>query len=216
LFLLLACNPLSAQQTIPLNSGSILDRAIKGGETQWFTLTLAQGDFAEVKIEQKGVDVEVGLVDPTGKQLARMDSPNADWGPEPLVTIAQAAGEYKVRVTSSAPANAAPGNISIELVAPRKATAQDEMHVSAERALEHAYDLSNRDDPNAHSSAETSLNEALRYYQSSGDRYRLGIVLTSVGLSRAQGNDFKGAIDFTVAASPSFRPLAIPTCRLSL
>jgi len=205
---LLATGVLFAQQDTLPAPGSTLERSLKGGETHWFTVALAQGDFVEVKIEQKGVDVEIALLGPKGEKLARMDSPNADWGPEPLVAIAEVAGDYKVRVTSSAPGDAPPGKFAIALAAQRPATEEDRKHVAAERALEQAYDLGNQQDAAALAASQAKMQEALRYYQSTADRYRRGIVLLSLGLSHAQANDFKTAIEYYTRSLSDFEALA--------
>lgn len=161
-----------------------------------------------MKVEQKGVDVEVALLGPRAEKLARMDSPNADWGPEPLVAIAETSGEYKVRVTSSAPGDAPPGRFAIDLVAQRPATEEDQQHVAAERALEEAYDLGNRTDAAAFAASQAKMQEALHYFESAEDRYRLGIVLLSLGLSHAHANDFRAAIEYYTLSLSEFEALA--------
>lgn len=198
--------PVCAQENF-LVAGTVLERSISGGKTNLFNVTLDKGDFVHVLVEQKGVDVEVALISPTGEQIARMDSPNSEWGPEPLACIAAIAGEYKVRVTSSGPPGST-GKIAISMVARRPASTNDSEQVAAERAIEKAYDIGVQQTPEALENSVSKLQEALRYYDGSPDRYRRGIVLLSIGLARAQENQFRDAINYYKRSASIFESLA--------
>src|ERR1044072_7149287 len=73
-----------------------VERELKGGESHAYSISLAAGHFLHALVEQKGIDVEVILSGPDGRQLSVADSPNDLWGPEPITLIAEAAGVYRV------------------------------------------------------------------------------------------------------------------------
>src|SRR4029077_8106408 len=53
-----------------------LEREMTGAETHRYKFDLKANEFSQVRVEQKGVDVTLRLLDAAGKTLATMDSPN--------------------------------------------------------------------------------------------------------------------------------------------
>ena len=64
-----------------------VERELKGGESHSYLISLAAGQFLHALVEQKGIDLEVVVYGPDGRQLSAADSPNDLWGPEPLVVL---------------------------------------------------------------------------------------------------------------------------------
>ena len=77
-----------------------VERELRPGQTDVFTVEVAAGLFLHVVAEKKGVDVVLVLAGPQGKPLVTADSPNA-FGPEPASLIANGGGEYQIRVAKS-------------------------------------------------------------------------------------------------------------------
>ena len=61
-----------------------VEREVKGGESHSYSVSLSSGQFLHALVEQKGMDVEVTVYGPDGRQLSASDSPNDLWGPEPI------------------------------------------------------------------------------------------------------------------------------------
>src|ERR1700749_2697133 len=68
--------PASPAEVRALAPGETLRRDMRSGELHAYRLTLAQGDYVRVVVEQEGVDVVVSIYDPERRPLIHMDSPN--------------------------------------------------------------------------------------------------------------------------------------------
>jgi hypothetical protein len=88
-----------------LEVGKPIEREIGGGQTQRFLIHLEAGQLLKGVVMQKGVDVAVALLGPDGKQVYTMDSPNGANGPEPVLTVVEASGDYTLEVKTLDPAD---------------------------------------------------------------------------------------------------------------
>nr|MBA3356812.1 tetratricopeptide repeat protein [Pyrinomonadaceae bacterium] len=93
----LAQNPPEIRE---LEQGKPIERELAGGQIHAYSISLTAGQFLHAIVEQRGVDVVVVLFDPEGKQVAEVDSPNGTRGPEPVLLVAKAAGDYRLEVRS--------------------------------------------------------------------------------------------------------------------
>src|SRR5262249_57143374 len=81
-----------------LERGKVIDREIAGGEAHLYQVALQLGDFLSAVVEQRGIDVVVTVIDPDGKKIAEVDSPNGTQGPEVVKLTAKAAGAYRLEI----------------------------------------------------------------------------------------------------------------------
>lgn len=87
-------------QTIPLlEKQKAISVEIKLKETHTYQIQLKKGEFLKAVIEQQGVDVVVKVLDPNGKTVAEIDSPNGVSGPELIELSANDTGTYKIQIT---------------------------------------------------------------------------------------------------------------------
>jgi CHAT domain-containing protein/Tfp pilus assembly protein PilF len=118
-----------------LEQGKPIEREISGKSADGYDLSLLAGEFAEVIVQQRGVDVVIDSIDPDGKTLAEFDSESRLQGAERVVVVGgEAAAHYQLRVTpkySRMPG----GRYQIEVSTVRPATEQD-------RFLSEAHSLS--------------------------------------------------------------------------
>jgi len=197
---------LLCQQSTPLTPGTSLERALKGGGSHSFQVSLTSGQFLQVAVEQEGIDVEVILFGPKGERISHTDSPNNLWGPEPAVLIAEQSGVYQVQVDS--PDKSAPeGRYEIRIVALRDATDDDRKHVAAEHLMEQGQDLSGEQSADALRAAVADYQKALPYYESSPDGYRFGLLLFDMGMAHAGLGEFHQALEVYARALPQFQRL---------
>jgi CHAT domain-containing protein/Tfp pilus assembly protein PilF len=154
-------------ETRELPPAQTLDRQMTGAETHRYKISLQKDEFLQVRVEQKGVDVALKLLDASGKELATMDSPNGTEGPEILSFVAATAGSYILEV-SGFDAKGAKGNYTIRREASRTATTQDKRRVEVEKLFVEgvtALGTGQRE------SALTKLEGALRGWQELKENY---------------------------------------------
>src|SRR5262249_26954711 len=142
LFWLLVASSVTAQgipqDVTTLDSTKPVEREMKGGETHVYQVRLPSGQFINISVEQRAIDVAVDLLDPNEKQINTQDGPNGRYGPESVVAIAATEGNYRLVVR--APNKTAPlGRYKISVLAVRDATDTDRAHVAAENAFAEAY-----------------------------------------------------------------------------
>ncbi len=63
-----------------LEVGRPTEREMVGGENHYYEIALADGQYLNVVVEQRGIDVVVRLLGPDSKQLIEVDSPNGGRG----------------------------------------------------------------------------------------------------------------------------------------
>lgn len=119
---------------VPLPAGEPVSRAINIGETHHYRVTLAAGEFLQVRVEQKGVDIKLRLSAPDGALLTQMDSPNGVEGFEIASLVAATAGSYTVEVIAHEQ-NTKGGNYVALRETGRVATAQDLRRVEIEKVF---------------------------------------------------------------------------------
>jgi hypothetical protein len=115
----------NAQAPTTLQVGTPIERTLGPGQSQEFTITLAENTFVQLVVEQRGVDVIVRILSPEAKTIGEFDSPNGNDGPEHVSFVGAAAGAYRINVSRLYPADAATGRIEIKLLEMRPANEQE-------------------------------------------------------------------------------------------
>src|SRR6266508_1201029 len=108
----------------PLEPGKPIERELAGGQSHAYQITLSAGQFMKVIVEQRGIDVVVGLLGPDAKQIMEFDSEIRSQGQETVWQVAEVAGSYRLNVKANhkgAPA----GGYEIRMVELRAATEKD-------------------------------------------------------------------------------------------
>ncbi|HKA22378.1 MAG TPA: hypothetical protein VKN18_29135, partial [Blastocatellia bacterium] len=59
-----------------LEVGRGVEREMKGGEEHLYSIAIESGQYLDAVVEQRGIDVEVTVLTPDGKELFKVDSPN--------------------------------------------------------------------------------------------------------------------------------------------
>ena len=143
----------------------IVERGLSGGEVHQYQITLAADEFLQIRVEQKGTDVVLKLVDANGKQLAMMDSPNGIAGFETLSWVALTAGDYEIFV-SSLEKQASVGAYSLRRENKRLATIGDRRRVEIERV--YGEGLAAREAGGQTATAIAKLEDALKGWRIAG------------------------------------------------
>jgi len=115
----------NAQGPTTLQLGTPIERTLKAGQTQEFTLNLKENTLVQLVVEQRGIDVTVKVFSPSRKLLGDFDSPNGNDGPEYVSFVGIAAGAYSIVVSPLNPDDASTGQIEIKLLEMRDANEQE-------------------------------------------------------------------------------------------
>jgi CHAT domain-containing protein/Tfp pilus assembly protein PilF len=107
-----------------LELGKALEREISGKNADGYELALQAGQFAQVVVQQRGIDVVIDLADPAGKTIAEFDSESRIEGEEKVVVASETGVHYQLNVKPKY-SRAPTGRYEIELKTVRPATEQD-------------------------------------------------------------------------------------------
>src|SRR5215831_870108 len=121
---MLAVSSTAQSQPPELKRGQTIVKDLKGGEAHSYAVKLKAGQYAQLAVEQRGIDVVAAVFDPAGKPLGEFDSPTGLGGTEQVRFVAEAAGDYRIEVRSLK-AEAYGGSYAVKLETISRATAQD-------------------------------------------------------------------------------------------
>ena len=123
----------AAQDARPLKQGIPATSELAGGQSHSYRITLDAGQYLNVVVEQRGIDVVVALFGPDGKQIAEFDAEFRQQGQERVSQVAEAPGSYRLNVQAKQK-EASAGSYEIRVTELRAATEKD-------RALQEARKL---------------------------------------------------------------------------
>src|SRR5580658_219783 len=184
-----------------LELGKPIDREMYGADTHVYKVHVEAGQFMHVVVLQEGIDVVVGLLDPTGKQFVTYDSLNGSYGPEPVSMIAASSGDVRVSVISGS-SGAAPGKYRIQLTDLRAPVEADRTRIKAERTYMEGVDLSSQADAKSQNAAMAKWHESFTLWQSLDDKYGEALSLCGVGGIYGALKENQKALDFYNQALP--------------
>ncbi len=109
--------------TLP-EPGKPIERELSGGQVHSYHFSLAAGEYLQVVVEQRGINVGVVIFATDGKQIIEIDNSNDPKGVEEVLLIADVAGAYQLRVRAVEKEKAA-GRYEVKVKERRPATALD-------------------------------------------------------------------------------------------
>lgn len=193
--LLLAVSPLFAQSTTEQPELAAVSREIKNGATHSYRKRLEVGQFLHAVVVQEDIDLVTAIFAPDGKQITESDSPNGNWGSEPILVVAPVAGEYRFEVRAPG-RSARTGRYKIEILALREATAIDKGHLAAQIALDDGAKLMTQQTAPAKRTAIEKYQSALPLFQAAGDKYRGALTHLSIGIAYFSLNEYRTAREY--------------------
>jgi CHAT domain-containing protein/Tfp pilus assembly protein PilF len=195
--------PYKPEEVRELGPGSPVEQKIEGGEARAFSVALSAGQYAEVTVRQKGIDVLVRAFGPDGAKITEVDNDPED-GTEYVVIVADAAGRYRFEV-SSADKGAAGGSFEVEVKELREATERDRAQVKAARVFEVGEHLRLQQNADSMRKAIDKYNEALPLWREAGDKTGEGYTLNQIGLVYSRTGEPKKAIGYYEQAMALWR-----------
>ncbi|HET9209014.1 MAG TPA: CHAT domain-containing tetratricopeptide repeat protein [Thermoanaerobaculia bacterium] len=169
----------TAEQTIHVEPGAA-EREIAGGQTHAYTFPLAKDRFADLVVDQRGIDVAVSLYGPGHRLLTTVDSPNEGQGPEPLPVVAEAGGDYRLEIRPIDP-RAPAGRYALLVRAVRPADSRDRAYTAAHRTLAEGERLWQQPDAASQRQAVARFQEAISGFRALGERGTRAEALSILG-----------------------------------
>ena len=84
------------EQVSTLELGKPIERALTAGQAHSYQLKLAEGEYARVVVDQRGINLEVILFSPDGVEIVELD--RAGVGLEYISALGEPAGTYRLEV----------------------------------------------------------------------------------------------------------------------
>lgn len=179
----------------PLALNKPVERELKGGERHIYEIILDANQLVSVVVEQKGVDVVVSLFGPGDKKLAEVDSLNGTQGPEPISSVAETAGRYRLEIRSLEAAAPA-GRYEVKLTQVRAATELDKKRETARRIYAEAEALQNQRTAPAFRAAIGKYRDAVPLYRAVGDKRGEAIALAALGAIHSGLGEFQESLRY--------------------
>jgi CHAT domain-containing protein/Tfp pilus assembly protein PilF len=168
-----------AQESISLEPGKPIERELSGGQTHFYKITMASGQYLRITVSQRGIDVLVALFTPDDKKIGEVNSEQATVGSEAISAIAEAAGECRIELRS-AEKTAQAGRYEIKIEELREATTDDKYRVAAESVYREAEQLQ-KGTLEARKKSIEKYHEALELYRRATDRNGEAQTLNNIG-----------------------------------
>jgi CHAT domain-containing protein len=105
------------------------------GETHRYEIELRSGQYLQLMVEQRGVDVVQTLLDPDGHTVLETDSPSGRDGPDPLAVIAPVTGIYSLKLSRTGSFTRPPMRYELRVEAVREPGPLDLQRARTVRAL---------------------------------------------------------------------------------
>jgi CHAT domain-containing protein/tetratricopeptide (TPR) repeat protein len=197
-----------AAQTTPeeLKPGEPVERELKAAASHSYRVALAAGQYLNVAVEQRGINVEVSLADPRGRVLI-----SRDWwwreGTERLWALADASGDYTLKVSASnQPVESGTYLVKVEKVGDwQQASAAERDLITAHKLSAEGEELLPQGTAESLRKATEKLQAALALWRSLKDGNAEAQTLFALAFVQYSSGNLKQAIELTSQALALFR-----------
>jgi CHAT domain-containing protein/Tfp pilus assembly protein PilF len=184
-----------APGVVQLTPGKTVGRVLSGGHYHEYIVLAAAGQFLRVEVMQLGIDVELTLFSPGGRELFKADSPNAAEGAEVAVAVAEESGVYRLRV-SSGDGRVPAGRYEVTVKELRGALPRDADRVAAERAFMEATPFAIQVGEQARRTAIAKYKESLALRHGLDDSSGEARTLYNAAVIYVYLNEHENALDY--------------------
>lgn len=188
----------------PLVPGKPSERELAGGASHSYSIALETGQYLQVMVDQRGIDVILTLVAPDGKKIIEVDSPLGTSVPEVLFVIAEASGNYRLDVRS-ADNNAPPGRYLAGIEKLGAPNADDLTKAQAQLRFAQAETLRAQGTADAWRGAIAKYEESLALWRKVGDQLWQAYNLTWSGLLYFYLGEFQKSLENSNTALELYR-----------
>ncbi|MDQ6894955.1 MAG: CHAT domain-containing protein, partial [Acidobacteriota bacterium] len=188
---------------VPLTAGQAVEDELGGDRQRAYAVRLEKGQYLEVAVTQRGIDVIVGVRDPAGRLLFERDSPRGAYGTDRALLIAAASGIHRITLRVLDP-QAVRGRYSIRVGEPRDAGPADRRRIAAQAEAVEGMRLDNERTSASLARAESRLELAASMWRALGERDEEALALYQLaGIARRRGDNRKNLERYAAALDAS-------------
>jgi CHAT domain-containing protein len=211
-----SATPLFQTQTGPilLELSKPIEQTINAGEAHSYNLTLKAGQYAQLGVDQRGVDVVVSIYTPDGTKVVQVDSPNGTYGIEPVFFVTDTAGVYRIEVLSTS--TKLHGRYEVKLQELHAATQPDRNRVVAQKLFIDAKALRNERTRESYQQAIVKYDAAFVIWHDLNEKLMEAFTLHEVGMIYGDIGQYQKAIDSHTKAAALYKELNIPRCEAAV
>jgi CHAT domain-containing protein/tetratricopeptide (TPR) repeat protein len=200
---ILLAQGLEGQSASPLVAGANIDRTLKAGEVHGYTVSLAEGDYFAIVIEQEGIDARPAILDPDGQVAYEYDF--GEWGEEPAAIVADRSGVYRLEVRTE-PSSSAAGRYRLRVNALRPASDDDRRRADVLRLQVEAFPLVRSGKPDFVKARE-QYERILAIWTSLDEGLGVAHALTALGYIASRMDDAPATLEYARREVEAYRAI---------
>ena len=180
--------------------------SLETSRVQSHSLDLKAGQFAVVRVTQRGVDVQIKVTAPDGSLIVNANRMNALNGEEPVYLLAATSGRYQLDIR---PVEGIPQGSSylIQLLDIRQPTDTDQARLQAQTCFAEAEAQFGKGTAEGLAKAIEGYEKAIPLYQQTNDLYGEANALTNIGVMSMRLRKIEQAVSFLEKAVPMWEKL---------
>ena len=144
-----------------------IERQITGGEVHAYNLILKVDQYAQLDVDQRGIDLALWTFDPSGKKISEVDAFRVG-EKESIIIVAEMSGAYRIEVHTTFP-KVPTGRYEIKIPELRPATEPDKVSYKAGVLIAEAFELERKQSQEGWRKAIGKYEEAVPLWQSIND-----------------------------------------------
>ena len=200
-----AINEAKQDEIRELKLGQMIERELSENGSHTYRIALIAGQYLNVTVDQLGVNVEVGLIDPKGEEIT-----NLDWwwreGTESLWALAELTGDYTLKISAfGKPAETGKYRVKIEKIEQwQQASATDKNLVTAYKYYAEGKKLFTKTTAESRREAIEKFQASLPFWRALKDENAEAITLNEISTMEYQSGSIKQAAEYVSQAIPLF------------
>ncbi|CAN5697990.1 hypothetical protein BH24ACI2_BH24ACI2_00790 [soil metagenome] len=184
------CSRNSSPDKAQLTPGNPVTKNIMNEEIHSYSVELEKGQFVNLSVEQRDVDIITKVFTPTGELVGEFDTPTSGRGTEAIRIGTETAGEYRVEIYTLSE-RAEPGEYKLEIAAFRPLTDRDQKVLDAVKFHQEADIL--RSKPETRRESIPVYEMALQIWRELGELADEGNTLRAMGFAYQRMDELEKA-----------------------
>jgi CHAT domain-containing protein/Tfp pilus assembly protein PilF len=180
LAILFVAGAATAAQDRALKPGESIEIGLRAGQSQNFKLALSPLDYARLSVNPRNQEITVKIIAPGGKEVVARDLSRDSGGAATVSFVAGYWGDFRLEITSREK-DGAGEKVEINFAELRTVAPRDAERIAAERAFAEGEQFRARESNEERRPAIAKYQEALRLWQTTGDRAGQASALNALG-----------------------------------